>query len=127
MMPSTMIWVAINSPRYPCNARNDASIVYATDDTGSAMTANANATNSTTFIRAPTGPDTAGPAFPGTAVRDGCSVQVRSSVVGQPGPSPGRVTANPDPARWPRGAAPGRTTASMSPLWAGCTQRTPRR
>ena len=36
-----------SSPRLPCNARNAASIAYATEDTGSAITANANATNRT--------------------------------------------------------------------------------
>jgi hypothetical protein len=54
-MPSTMICVAISNPRYPCRARSDASIVYATDDTGSAMIAKANAVKSTAFVSKRTG------------------------------------------------------------------------
>src|SRR6266496_3406414 len=65
MMPSTMICVAISNPRYPCRARSDASIVYATDDTGSAMIAKANAMKSTALAGKPTGAgDEGGAAIP---------------------------------------------------------------
>src|SRR5713226_6379364 len=45
MIPSTRAIVGTSSPRSPCNARNAASIAYATDETGSPITANANATS----------------------------------------------------------------------------------
>src|SRR5438445_8622259 len=45
MIPSTRAIVGRSSPRSPCNARSAASIAYATDDTGSPITANANATS----------------------------------------------------------------------------------
>ena len=50
MIASTISWVASNSPRCSWSARGEASIVYATDDTGSAMIVNANARNGTVFV-----------------------------------------------------------------------------
>src|SRR5204863_6871183 len=46
MIASTSAIVRTSSPRWPFNARSAASIAYATDETGSAITANANANNS---------------------------------------------------------------------------------
>src|SRR5213080_2990014 len=45
MTPSTSAIVGTSSPRSPCNARRAASIAYATDETGSPITANAKATS----------------------------------------------------------------------------------
>src|SRR5262245_53631649 len=56
MIASTISWVAINSARCPCSARSEASMVYATDETGSAMIVNANARNSTALVTGRSGP-----------------------------------------------------------------------
>src|SRR4051812_41560262 len=45
MTPSTSAIVGTRSPRSPCSARRAASIAYATDETGSPITANAKATS----------------------------------------------------------------------------------
>jgi len=45
MIPSTSPIVSISSPRSPCSDRSAASIAYATDDTGSPITAKANASS----------------------------------------------------------------------------------
>ena len=47
MMATTIAIVGIRSARSPSSARSAASIAYATDDTGSPITVNANAINST--------------------------------------------------------------------------------
>src|SRR5438105_11815164 len=51
MTPSTSAIVGTSRPRSPCNARRAASIAYDTDETGSPITANANATSRTGRLR----------------------------------------------------------------------------
>ena len=51
MIPTTIPIVGSSRPRSPSSARSAASIAYATDETGSAITANAKAKNKTAFLR----------------------------------------------------------------------------
>src|SRR4029453_2710251 len=53
MIPSTISWVASSRSRCPCTARREASIVYATEETGSAITAKANPIRSSSRLIPP--------------------------------------------------------------------------
>src|SRR5712691_4404140 len=57
MIPSTITCVASNRLKWPCSAHSDASIVYATEETGSAITAKANPINSSARVTPRTGED----------------------------------------------------------------------